>query len=65
MEVSNEAILVRFGQQNACFTSREYVAPDGTATPFSLTVNGRARIGDIEDEMDLVAERLASAIINA
>jgi hypothetical protein len=31
--------------------------------PFKLTENGRAIVGDHEDEMDLFAERLASAII--
>ena len=65
LEVSESAILIRFGQQSALFTHREYIAPDGTAVPFALTVNGRARIGETEDEMDLHAERLASAIINA
>lgn len=65
VEVSDDTILIRFGQRSAHFTHRDYVAPDGTVLPFALTVNGRARIGDEEDEMDLVAERLASAIINA
>ena len=65
VEVSADAIIVRFGQRAARFTQDEYVAPDGTVLPFALTVNGRAQAGDEEDEMDLVAERLASAIINA
>ncbi len=65
VEVSDDAILVRFGQRSAQFTPTEYIAWDGTALPFALTVNGRVRIGDEEDEMDLVAEQLASAIINA
>ncbi len=65
IEVSDATILIRFGQRSARFTPAEYVAPDGTAVPFALTVNGRARIGDDEDEMDLHAERLASVIINA
>ena len=65
VEVSAESILLRHGQNTAQFTWTEYIAPDGTALPFALTVNGRARVGDEEDEMDLIAERLASAIINA
>lgn len=65
VEVSDCEILVRFGVHTAQFTPNHYVAPDGSTQPFALTVNGRARIGDEEDEMDLVAERLASAIINA
>lgn len=65
VEVSGDVILVRFGQRSARFTPTAYVASDGTAQSFALTVNGRARVGDEEDQMDLVAERLASAIINA
>ncbi len=65
VEVSDDEILLRFGQRSSHFTAMEYIAPDGKALPFALTVNGRARIGDTEDEMDLTAERLASAIINA
>ena len=65
VEVSEEEILLRFGQRSCRFTPKEYLAPDGKALPFALTVNGRARVGDEEDEMDLHEERLASAIINA
>ena len=65
VEVSDTDILLRFGQRSSRFTPDSYVAPDGKRYPFALTVNGRARVGDDEDEMDLTAERLASAIINA
>ncbi|MGI4853823.1 MAG: hypothetical protein ACRYF4_07250 [Janthinobacterium lividum] len=65
VEVSDAEVLVRFGQRSIRFTPELYVAPDGTTHPFALTVNGRARVGDDEDEMDLLAERLASEIINA
>ena len=65
VEVSDEEILVRFGQRSVRFIPNAYFAADGTAHTFALTVNGRARVGDDEDEMDLFAERLASEIINA
>ncbi len=65
VEVSPAEILVRFGIRWMRFTTSVYSTSDGTHQPFSLTVNGRARVGDSEDEMDLVAERLASAIIGA
>ena len=65
VEVSDDSILVRFGQKSARFQADTYCAPDGKAHRFALTVNGRARVDDEEDEMDLFAERLASAIINA
>ncbi len=65
VEVSDVEILVRFGRGSIRFTSEKYTAMDGTTQTFALTVNGRARVGDDEDEMDLFAERLASEIINA
>ena len=65
VEVSEAEVLVRFGHRSIRFTPDMYVASDGTPYPFALTVNGRARVGDDEDEMDLLAERLASEIINA
>ncbi len=45
------------------FTATEYRTSEGLSNPFQLTENGRAIVGDHEDEMDLFAERLASAII--
>jgi hypothetical protein len=45
------------------FTSSEYATSSGDLSPFELTENGRVRVGAEEDEMDLFAERLASAII--
>ena len=63
MEVSDTSILVRYGLHWTEFTPTEYRTEDGTVEPFALTENGRTRIGANEDEMDLFAERLASAII--
>jgi hypothetical protein len=63
VEVSDATILVRYGMRWMEFTSSEYRTSDGEKKPFELTENGRAIIGDHEDEMDLFAERLASAII--
>ncbi|MGI4758316.1 MAG: hypothetical protein ACRYGF_15885 [Janthinobacterium lividum] len=65
VEVSEATILVRFGQRTLHFTHATCTLADGSSKPFALTVNGRARVGDDEDEMDLFAERLASEIINA
>ena len=45
------------------FTPLACTSSEGVSEPFALTENGRARVGDVEDEMDLSAERLASAII--
>ena len=63
VEVSDATILIRYGLRWAEFTHTEYRTSEGLTQPFELTENGRTRIGADEDEMDLCAERLASAII--
>jgi hypothetical protein len=63
VEVSDATILVRYGFRWMQFTHDEYRTSEGESKPFKLTENGRAIVGDHEDEMDLFAERLASAII--
>ncbi|MEZ2346314.1 transcriptional regulator [Terriglobus sp. RCC_193] len=63
VEVSDATILVRYGLRWMQFTHDEYRTSEGESKPFKLTENGRAIVGDHEDEMDLFAERLASAII--
>lgn len=63
VEVSEAEILVRFGLRWIRFTPESFSSSEGLQQPFTLTVNGRARVGEEEDEMDLCAERLASAII--
>ena len=65
VEVSEAEIIVRFGARSIRFRTDTYTAVDGREFGFALTVNGRARVGNDEDEMDLFAERLASEIINA
>ena len=64
VEVSSDEIVVRFGTRWMRFTHAAHSDSSGRNEPFALTVNGRARVGDSEDEMDLCAERLASAIIH-
>ncbi|WP_245536249.1 transcriptional regulator [Terriglobus roseus] len=63
VEVSDDSILVRYGLRWMRFTRTEYATSEGETTAFTLTENGRACVGHDEDEMDLYAERLASAII--
>jgi hypothetical protein len=63
VEVSEDRILVRYGLRWMQFTATAYTTSEGDESTFTLTENGRARVGEHEDEMDLCAERLASAII--
>ena len=63
VEVSDGEIVVRYGGRWMRFVPAEMWVDGGAAVPFGLTVNGRARVGEAEDEMDLVAERLCREII--
>lgn len=63
VEVSEAEILVRYGSRWMRFTPEQMQRDGEAAIPFRLTVNGRAGVGDVEDEMDLVAERLCREII--
>ncbi len=63
VEVSDDRITVRYGLRWMQFTNTQFIDNAGTEHTFALTENGRARIDADEDEMDLYAERLASAII--
>ncbi len=63
VEVSPASITVRYGLRAMTFTPTTYTNSEGAVQMFALTESGRARVGGVEDEMDLSAERLASAII--
>lgn len=65
VEVSEDSITLRYGLRWMRFTPSEYATSTGVTEAFTLTVNGRVCVGAQEDEMDLFAERLASAIINS
>ncbi len=63
LEVSEREILLRYGQRSMRFEPALVTLGDGSHLPFGLTVNGRAIVGETEDEMDLAAERLCREII--
>ncbi len=63
VEVSDGEILVRYGSRQLRFDAATMRVDDGPTLPFRLTVNGRAVVGETEDEMDLAAERLCREII--
>lgn len=63
VEVSEHSLLLRYGARSLSFTPDSLTTPDGVTHRFELTINGRARIDDTEDEMDLAAERLTREII--
>lgn len=63
VEVSEAEILLRYGSRWMRFQPGLMTSSENGPKGFELTENGRARVDDTEDEMDLTAERLAREII--
>ena len=65
IEVGADEIVLRVGQRWTRFTRDEMKTSDGEVVPFSMQEDGRIRIGDVEDEMDMVAELVAREMLAA
>lgn len=65
VEVSPDLILVRVGTRTLRSTPTTLTGMDGHPQPFSLNEDGTVNIGEVTDEMDLAAERLAREMMQA
>lgn len=63
VEVGAEEIVLRVAERWTRFTRDEMSTNEGVAVPFSMQEDGRIRIGDVEDEMDMAAERVAREML--
>ena len=63
VEVGAEEIVLRVAERWTRFTRDEMRTSEGVAVPFSMQEDGRIRIGDLEDEMDMAAERVAREML--
>jgi hypothetical protein len=63
VEVGAEEIVIRVDQLWTRFTRHESMTSEGVSLPFSIAEDGRVRIGDVEDEMDMAAERVAREML--
>ena len=63
VEVGAEEIVLRVGERWARFTRDEMSTSEGVTLPFRMEEDGRIRIGDLEDEMDMAAERVAREML--
>jgi hypothetical protein len=59
VEVGADEIVLRVGERWTRFTRDEMTGSEGGSIPFSMLEDGRIRIGDVEDEMDMAAESVA------
>ncbi len=63
VEVGTDEIVLRVGPKWVRFSRDEMGSSEGASLPFSLEEDGRVRIGDVEDEMDMAAERVAREML--
>lgn len=63
VEVSEREILLRYGARWLRFQPGSMSSSEDGTKVFELTEDGRARVDNTEDEMDLTAERLTREII--
>lgn len=63
VEVSEDRVTVRYGMRWVSFTATAFEKSDGRLVPFSLTEDGKARLGGVEEEMDIAAEQVARELI--
>lgn len=63
VEVGAGEIVLRVAERWTRFTRDEMSTSEGASIPFSMSEDGRIRIGDIEDEMDMAAERVAREML--
>jgi hypothetical protein len=65
VEVGSDLILLRVGTHWLRFTHSEMAADNNRPVPFHLNHDGTVTIGDVTEEMDLAAERLAREMMHS
>jgi hypothetical protein len=63
VEVGSDEIVLRVDQRWTRFTRGEMTTSEGGSIPFAMEEDGRVRIGELEDEMDMAAERVAREML--
>jgi hypothetical protein len=65
VKVGSDLILLRVGIHWLRFTPSEMTADNNRPVPFRLNQDGTVTIGDVTEEMDLAAERLAREMMHS
>jgi hypothetical protein len=63
VEVGAEEIVLRVGGKWMRFSRDEMTSSEGASLPFTMREDGRIRIGEHEDEMDMAAEKVAREML--
>jgi len=65
VEVGSDLILLRVGTRWLRFTPSQMMEDNNRTVSFHLNHDGTATIGDVTEEMDLAAERLAREMMQS
>ena len=65
VEVGAEEIILRVDTRWARFSHDAKTTSEGASVPFSMQVDGRIRIGDVIEEMDMAAEEVARGMLTS
>ena len=65
VEVGAEEIVLRVDTRWARFTHDSMTNSEGVSAEFQMTVDGRVRIGDVTEEMDMAAEEVSRGMLAA
>ena len=65
VEVGSDLILLRVGTRWLRFTPSEMMEDNDRTVPFRLNHDGTVSIGEVTEEMDLAAERLAREMMQS
>ncbi len=63
VEVGSEEIVLRVDGRWARFTHDSMTTTEGISVGFAMEEDGRVRIGDVTEEMDLAAEEVARCML--
>jgi hypothetical protein len=63
VEVGAEEIVLRVDTRWVRFTRDAMTTSEGLSVPFAMEEDGRVRVGDVTDEMDMAAEAVARGML--
>lgn len=63
VEVGAQDIVLRVDTRWVCFTHQRMTTSEGVSVGFAMEVDGRVRIGDVTEEMDMAAEEVARRML--
>ncbi len=63
VEIGSEEIVLRVDTRWARFTHESMTTSEGLGVGFAMEVDGRVRIGEVTEEMDMAAEEVARGML--